>query len=312
MTESKTKYSEPNYVQKQDKAQVPFWRPTIAERTPAEASAKPFELLLLGEFDGATDQGRHQTHDLLSTYSGIPLREHADHIHRTRDRLWDIRQYPCTGSGGWLKPQMCLSRLYPEILSRAKAGDAVVDIGTFIGHDLRRLVVDGAPSARLCGVDIVNHFDVGFDFFRDRERWQGRFLEADFLTIETNPVLQPLKAKTDIIFIASVLHQWDWAGQVRGAAALTQFTKPGSLVVGLQIGKHDAGEVVMQGLEVPLYVHSPDSFARLWEEVGAATGSRWETRAWFREWEWIGVDSKEMGWMGPGVRLVEFAVRRVG
>ena len=62
---------------------------------------------------------------------------------------------------------MSLTTLYPEILARARAGETVVDIGTFIGHNLRRLVVDGAPSDHLYGVDIVNHFDVGFDFFRD-------------------------------------------------------------------------------------------------------------------------------------------------
>lgn len=253
----------------------------------------------------------NQTHELLETYSGIPRSEHDDHVHRTRDRLWEIRQYPCTGGGGWLKPQLSLSAVYPEVLARAKAGETVVDIGTFIGHDLRRLVVDGAPSDRLWGIDIANHFDVGFEFFRDRERWQGTFIEADFLTVETNPTLKPLRANTDIVSIASVLHQWDWIGQVRGATALTHFTKPGSLIAGLQMGKPVAGAVVMQGLKVPLYIHTPESFAKLWEEVGASTGTRWETQAWPHPWEWIGIDSAEMAWMGPGVQLLEFAVRRV-
>jgi hypothetical protein len=247
----------------------------------------------------------------LKAYSGIPDGEHEDHVHRTRDRLWQIRQYPCTGGGGWLKPQLCLSTVYSEILSRVKAGQTLVDIGTFIGHDLRRLVIDGAQSDHLWGVDIVNHFDVGFDFFQDRQRWRGRFVEADFLTIESNAVLEPLRSKTDMIFIASVLHQWDWAGQVRGATALTQFTKPGCLIAGLQMGKPIAGAVVMKGLKVPLYLHNTESWAKMWREVGAATATSWETITRPRAWEWIGIDSSEMAWMGPDVQLFEFAVRRM-
>lgn len=42
MAEAKTEYSEPGYVKEQEKSQVPFWRATIAERTPPEASADPF------------------------------------------------------------------------------------------------------------------------------------------------------------------------------------------------------------------------------------------------------------------------------
>jgi hypothetical protein len=41
MAESKTDYSEPYYVQQQDKDKVPFWRATIAENTPLEVSCRP-------------------------------------------------------------------------------------------------------------------------------------------------------------------------------------------------------------------------------------------------------------------------------
>lgn len=206
---------------------------------------------------------------------------------------------------------MCLSPVYPEVLARAKAGETVVDIGTFIGHDLRRLVFDGAPSDHLWGIDIVNHFDVGFDFFQDRKRWKGKFVEADFLTIETNSVFEPLRTNTDIILVASVLHQWDWKGQIHAATKLTRFTKPGSLIVGLQMGKPVADEVTVGDLKVPLYIHDPQSFAKLWEEVSALTGTEWEARAWPRSWEYIGVDSTDMAWMGADVKPFEFAVRRV-
>ena len=43
---------------------------------------------------------------------------------------------------------------------RLKKGASLVDVGTFIGQDLRRLIVDGAPSTNLYAVDIVNHWDI--------------------------------------------------------------------------------------------------------------------------------------------------------
>lgn len=228
-----------------------------------------------------------------------------------RDLAWNIRQYPCTGSGGWLKPQLRLLPTYPEILARAKAGGIIVDIGTFVGHDLRRLVYDGAPSDHLWGVDIVSHFDVGYELFKDRELWKGHFVEADFLAAATSPPLAPLRGNVDIIVISQVLHQWNWVNQVRGATALVGLTKPGSLVVGNQMGKPDAEEVVPAGFTVPLYVQSPQSFANLWDAVGAATGTRWETQCWLRSWAHIGVDKKESAFMGPDVGILEFTARRV-
>lgn len=92
---------------------------------------------------------------------------------------------------------------------------------------------------------------------------------------------------------------------------LTHFTKPGSLIAGLQMCKPVAGEVLMQPLKVPLYIHNPESFAKLWDEAGALTGTGWETQGWPRSWEHIGVDPADMAWMGHGVEIFEFAVRRV-
>jgi SAM-dependent methyltransferase len=322
MAEMKLDYAEPEYAKKQDKNEVPYYRPNLNDRISPEVSViflyttrRRFDVLI-------------QLQELLELYSHIPRDQQSAHIHRIvstlmplllatrlrlnqRDLAWDIRQYPCTGSGGWLKPQLRLLPNYPEILARAKAGGVIVDIGTFVGHDLRRLVYDGAPSNHLWGVDIVSHFDVGYELFNDRERWNGHFVEADFLTAATSPLLAPLQRNADIIVISQVLHQWTWANQLRGATALVGLTKPGSLVVGNQMGKSDAEEVVPAGFTVPLYIQSPQSFAKLWDEVGAATGTRWETEGWLRSWGHIGVDTRDSAFMGPDVGILEFTARRV-
>lgn len=157
----------------------------------------------------------------------------------------------------------------------------------------------------------MSHWDVGYELFNDRSRWKGHFVEGDFLTAATSPAFAPVRANTDVIVISQVLHQWVWTQQARGATALVALTKPGSLVVGNQMGKPEAGEVVPEGFTVPLYVQSPESFARLWDEVGAATDTRWETQCWLRAWAHIGIDSKDSAFMGPDVGILEFAARRV-
>lgn len=80
---------------------------------------------------------------------------------------------------------------------RLKKGASLVDVGTFIGQDLRRLIVDGAPSTNLYAVDIVNHWNVRSDMFRDRDRFHAHYIETDILY--PSPALQELNGKMDII-----------------------------------------------------------------------------------------------------------------
>lgn len=199
---------------------------------------------------------------------------------------------------------------YPEILQRVKDGATVLDVGTFIGHDLRRLVYDGAPSDKLYGVDIASHFDVGYDFFRDREHFEAHFIEADFLST-TNPELTALKESVDIVIISQVMHQWDWEHHIRAAKVLVTFTKPGSAVVGNQIANVKAHEYYNKPLSKTTWRHDAESFAKMWQDVGEATGTKWETQTWLRTFAEMGWDPNDTAWMEPDVRLLEFEVKRV-
>lgn len=57
-------------------------------------------------------------------------------------------------------------------------------------------------------------------------------------------------------------------------------------------------------------MHDPESFAKMWDEVGEMTGTVWKTRAGFKTLE-------EMGWVPEdmpeytGSKMIEFAVNRV-
>ncbi|CAF9936426.1 hypothetical protein IMSHALPRED_010746 [Imshaugia aleurites] len=159
-----------------------------------------------------------ETRKLLEQYSNIPPSQVLQHVHTIRDKLWAIRSYPCTGIGLWLDPMLPKSPAYSTIIQKLQAGGTCLDIGCFIGQDLRRLVADGAPSDRLYAVDVVSHWDVGYEMYRDRDRFSAHFIEADILYPTAE--LRALMGTVDVLSITHVLHQWDWAGQVKAVEQL--------------------------------------------------------------------------------------------
>ncbi|CAI7624829.1 unnamed protein product [Penicillium glandicola] len=252
-----------------------------------------------------------ETQQLLETYSKVPRDQQSKHVHEIRDQAWAIRSYPCTGLGVWLVPFISLSPAYPTILERLRSGATFMDVGCFLGGDMRRLVFDGAPSASLYGIDIVSHWNVGYAMYRDRGRFDAHFIQADILSSGENPALQKLKDGIDIISISAVMHQWNWKGQVEAAKKLVAFARSDALVVGHQIGNVEAKEVVNPTLQVPQWRHDPVSFEKMWDQVGAETGSMWETQAWSHSWEDMGWDPADQAWLEPGAKVLSFVVSRI-
>lgn len=106
------------------------------------------------------------------------------------------------------------------------------------------------------------------------------------------------------------MHQWNWKDQVEAAKKLVAFAKSDALVVGYQIGNVEAKKVINPALQVPQWRHNPESFAKMWSQVGAETGSMWETQAWLRSWEDMGWDPADQAWMDPGDTVMFFVVTR--
>ncbi|KAM0315473.1 hypothetical protein ACHAO8_003872 [Botrytis cinerea] len=104
---------------------------------------------------------------LLEEYSKIPPEDVRQHIYDIREKAWAIRPYPCTGLGRFLDNLLAQSPAYKDIVARLKGGDSFIDIGCFLGQELRQLVWDlnGAPTDQLHAVGIVNHWGLGYEFF---------------------------------------------------------------------------------------------------------------------------------------------------
>lgn len=89
----------------------------------------------------------------------------------------------------------------------------MIDVGCFTGGDFRQCVFDGAPSDNMLGFDIADHWDVGYELYRDREKFHGKFVEADLMAVDAEDApaqIKALKGKVGVVHISQVLHQWDW------------------------------------------------------------------------------------------------------
>jgi len=228
-----------------------------------------------------------------------------------RDKAWSIRSYPCTGLGVFLVPYIAKSPAYGTIVQTLKDGGTYLDIGCFIGADMRQLAFDGAPSDRMAGVDIVSHWDIGVEMYRDQEMFKAMFVEADILNCDGVAELDALKRGVDVINVSAVLHQWDWKAQVEAAGKITAFSKVGTLVVGYQIGNISGNEEESSATGHRQQRHNPESFAKMWDVVGEQTATKWESKAWLRSWEHVGWDENDSKWLEKDARVIDFVVTRL-
>jgi SAM-dependent methyltransferase len=223
--------------------------------------------------------------------------------------------YPCLGHWGFLNLSIGTSGAYQEVLERIKNGEQYLDLGCCVGQDIRKLVHDGAPSQNTYGSDLKASFwDIGYELFCDKSTLKTTFIEADIF--DANSDLHKLDGKVDIVNAASFFHLFDWNDQVSAAKTVVQLMKPssGSLLVGRQGGRVEPGEFTGQvGREKSLYWHNPESFARLWKQVGEETESEWEVDAYFDES--VDMRRKARGGLAQYIpldaKMMKFVVRRV-
>ncbi|KAL9097811.1 MAG: hypothetical protein Q9165_000137 [Trypethelium subeluteriae] len=227
-----------------------------------------------------------------------------------------------------------LNPAYPFILERVRnEGAKFIDVGCFIGQDMRRLVFDGCPPSNLFGCDIVNQWDVGFEFYRDKDRPFGKnvkYIEDDMLhpkmkeqsneerlSGDVDMRLMDLKGQMDIINAALVLHHWDWDDQVAVCKNLVMLSKgPESMIVGCQIGSTGKNVMEPHCEECPYgtfqtYWHNPETWKRMWAVIAEETGTRWEAKAELKTFDQVGWRASDWWYIGACSRVLQFVVKRL-
>ncbi|KAF7679501.1 hypothetical protein GT037_003249 [Alternaria burnsii] len=248
----------------------------------------------------------------LETYSGIQSGDVYKHIYTIREKAWSIGPYPCTGIGMFLSPAVSCHPAYKALLPRLKASGKFLDIGCYIGQDLRRLALDGVPEQNLIGTDIVDHWKLGFEFFNDKDRFHAQYIESDLL--HPNGAMERLFGQIDVVSIIHVLHQWDWNTQILACKEVAKFTKTGSVIIGYQGGTNDITKRTKWNVEngqKEFTLHDPKTFMDMWRIVGEEMEMEWSTEAKIVPWDELATRTEDVAYLGEDFALLRFLVKRV-
>ncbi|KAI0969657.1 hypothetical protein F4678DRAFT_439611 [Xylaria arbuscula] len=228
---------------------------------------------------------------LLQEYSGIPAEDVDRHVYQMRDRLWDVYPYACVGRFRFVSMEFATDAYYQVALFRLlqaqcesePAGNEtrLLDVGCCVGQVLRKLAFDGVDSSRLYGTDVEPRFlDIGFDLFRDRDKFQGEFIIGDMLKQgEDDERLDVLDGKMSFIHATSFFHLFTWDDQVRVAIRMVRFLQSDRrdvMIFGRQVGTTLPRDNGRAGSD-KVYLHNADSWQRLWDKVGERTETTWKT-----------------------------------
>jgi SAM-dependent methyltransferase len=208
---------------------------------------------------------------LLENYSGIPPGEVFQHVVNLRDEAWKIFPYPCIGQFRFLEAGLTDCEEYGEVIERLQKGQKLLDMACCFGQTIRHLVADGAPSENIYGCDLQTDFiELGYKLFQDRDKLRTKFLVADIF--DSSSPLKDLQGIIDIVYAGSFFHLWGLQQQkeVSKAVALLHCPRPGSMIIGRQIGAVEAGEKT--SATGTMFRHNPDSLKKLWKEIGDDLG----------------------------------------
>ena len=172
-------------------------------------------------------------------------------------------------------------------------------------------MLDGVPSEQLHSIDIdPKFFDLGYELFLDRNTMQSHFVSTDVLDPSAAADCAELSGKLDIVWAASFFHLFPRPRQLIAVKATIQLLKPkpGSVVLGRQLGSVKPGEYDVMKDGRWQFRHDVDSWRELWEEVGRETGTKWRVEASLDEVDFGYAQNRD--WGDPDMRRLLFQVIR--
>ncbi|EFP83235.2 hypothetical protein PGTUg99_008842 [Puccinia graminis f. sp. tritici] len=228
-----------------------------------------------------------QAQDLKFFKKSTGIKDAADlkkHIMEIRETAYKSFPYPCIWGFEFLKGKTTSHPFYPQVKENqlsSKHQKFFIDLGTFVGVDLRQVVNDGWNPNNVLGVDIHPEWrDLGHQLFKDGNEalpfYLGDILQVKTLndspSSEARPVLDlrdlqdlnKLKGRVSFISANQLFHLFSKGDQKELAERCGRLLshEPGAAIFGTQLGLPE------EKLETyKLYLHSPESWERMWKEV---------------------------------------------
>ncbi|EFP81696.2 uncharacterized protein PGTG_07945 [Puccinia graminis f. sp. tritici CRL 75-36-700-3] len=210
--------------------------------------------------------------------------EFINHIMGIRESAYKSFPYPCIWGFEFLKGKTTTHPFYRHMKENTLSNEHqkfFIDLGTFLGVDLRQVVEDGWNSDNVLGVDILPEWrDLGHQLFRDGNEalpfYLGDILQVKTLndnpSSEARPVLDlrnlqdlnQLKGRVSFISANQLFHLFSKDDQKELAERCGRLLshEPGAAIFGTQLGFPE------EKLEnYKLHLHSPESWEQMWKEV---------------------------------------------
>ncbi|KAK7454494.1 hypothetical protein VKT23_011248 [Stygiomarasmius scandens] len=238
------------------------------------------------------------------------------HVEDVASRARKIRGYLCLNRIWFLKTRIVDLPEYKDAveLGKTREGAIFLDIGCCLGHDTRRIVMDGFPVQNVIASDLESDFwQLGHELFRSTPQtfpaafMPGNIFDDEFLpnhelllgmptsarpqSLKSLPSLAPLRGQISVIHVSSLFHLFQEEPQCQLAKKLASLLspQPGSLILGRQAGLAEPGERVNSRGE-RIFCHSVDSWKKLWAgEGGVFPLGTVEVKAEFEHSQQLGI-----------------------
>ncbi|MDH5647047.1 MAG: class I SAM-dependent methyltransferase [Candidatus Heimdallarchaeota archaeon] len=194
--------------------------------------------------------------ELFNRYNGFQAEQIIERTLKIWQDVMSRQWYHCTRGYRFLFPRITSHPRYADVLQLGK-GMQLLDMGCFMGTDLRQLSIDGEFQS-LTGMDREGIFwESGLELFDDAERIEIEFIESDVLSFN-------MMDRFDIIHAGSLLHLLTETENESLIHAVFDGLRSGGVFFGRCVG-NETGREDRSGLR---YLHSIETLTRLLERSG--------------------------------------------
>lgn len=152
--------------------------------------------------------------------------------------------------------------------------------------------------------------DLGYDLFLDQKTMESKFLVADIFKGESQgePWTSLVANGVDVIHCSAFFHLFPLNEQIESAKTIAKLVKKDGIIVGRQSGSVKPAEVPAIKPGSTSFRHDVETLTKMWEQVGAETGTKWKVEGSLDE---VGMKGKKNPVEDENSRRLLFTLTRI-